>query len=252
MTKKYRTIWISDLHLGTRGCKIDYLLDFIKNNESEYLYLVGDIIDFWRLRVSLYWPQSHNDFIQKILRKARKGTKVIYILGNHDESLKDFSPLNLGENVFMMNEIVHMTADGKRLWVVHGDAFDGITRYHKWLAFMGDHAYTFLLWVNTYLNKVRKYIGKDYWSLSAYLKHKAKTAVSFINEFEKALSHECKARKYDGVICGHIHHAEIKKINDVDYYNTGDFVESCTALVEHYDGKIELIKWAEIGHGDIK
>ena len=244
MKNKYRAIWISDLHLGTRGCKSDYLNSFLKHNSSEYLYLVGDIIDGWRLRSKWYWPQEHNNVIRKVLNKSKKGTEVIYITGNHDEFIRPYVTfgLNFG-NVKILNSTVHESLDGRKLWVVHGDAFDGVTRYHKWVAILGDHAYNLLLWSNRHLNYFRAKFGLGYWSLSKYLKQKAKEAVNFIYKFEEAISFETKKRGYDGVICGHIHHPEIKKINDVMYYNDGDFVESCSALVENYDGTFEIIYW---------
>ncbi|MGB0681816.1 MAG: UDP-2,3-diacylglucosamine diphosphatase [Magnetovibrionaceae bacterium] len=242
---KYRSIWISDIHLGTRGCKAEMLLDFLKNTESEYLYLVGDIIDGWRLKRYWMWRQSHNDVVQKLLRKARKGTRVTYIPGNHDEMFRDFSKHRFG-HVAVLNEAHHTTADGRRFLILHGDQFDGVVKYAKWLAFVGDTAYTFALQLNTGVNIVRRKMGFRYWSLSAFLKHKVKNAVEFISHFENAVCGEARRRGVDGVICGHIHTAEIRDIDGILYCNDGDWVESCTALVEHQDGKLEIIHWAEL------
>ncbi len=241
----YRTIWLSDIHLGTRGCKADFLLDFLRNTESEQLYLVGDIIDGWRLRKSWYWQQSHNDVIQKILRRARKGTKVVYIPGNHDEWLREYCELQVG-GVQVMEEAIHETADGKRLLVVHGDAFDGVVRYAKWLAFLGDWAYDAAIRLNHWFNLIRRKLGYPYWSLSAYLKGKIKNAVQFIGNYADAVSGEARRRGVDGVVCGHIHHAKIREMNGVLYCNDGDWVESCTALVEHFDGRLEVIHWMDL------
>ena len=241
-SRYYRSIFVSDIHLGTRGSKAEYLLDFLKHTECEYLYLVGDIVDGWRLRRSWYWPQAHNDVIQKILRRARKGTKVFYLPGNHDEAAREFLGLQFG-GVTVINELVHETADGRRFLVIHGDQFDAVVKYAKWLALIGDHAYVVLLWVNTWLNFVRRKLGFTYWSISAYLKHKAKTAVEDIGNYESALAEEARRRQVDGVICGHIHHAEMRDMEGVLYCNDGDWVESCTALVEHETGALEIINW---------
>jgi UDP-2,3-diacylglucosamine pyrophosphatase LpxH len=243
-TQYYRTIWISDIHLGTRGCKAEFLLDFLRQTESEYLYLVGDIVDGWRLKRSWYWAQSHNDVIQKVLRKARKGTKVIYIPGNHDEWLRDYTQLQLG-GVLLLDEVVHETADGRTLLVLHGDAFDGVVRYARWLALLGDWAYAAVLQLNHHYNLLRRRFGYPYWSLSAYLKGRVKNAVEFVSNFADAIVAEALKRGVDGVVCGHIHQAEIRDMGGVLYCNDGDWVESCTALVEHVDGRLEIIRWIE-------
>jgi len=241
--KRYRSIWISDVHLGTRGCKAEFLLDFLKHNESDFLYLVGDIVDGWRLRKTWYWPQAHNDVVQKILRRARKGVHVFYIPGNHDEAARDYVGLQFG-GVHVVEELVHVTADGRRFLVTHGDRFDVVVKYAKWLAFVGDNAYVALLHANTLFNWVRRKLGFTYWSLSAFLKHKAKTAVDFIGQYEIALGDEARRRKVDGIICGHIHTAEMRDMEGILYCNDGDWVESCTALVEHPCGRLEIIDWA--------
>ena len=242
--KRYRTIWISDVHLGTRGCQADLLLDFLRETESDTLFLVGDIIDGWRLRKKFYWSQSHNDVIQKLLRKARKGTEVVFIPGNHDEFLRDYIGLQFG-GVLLRRDYEYRMADGRRFLICHGDEFDVVTKHHKWVAYLGDTAYNLLLWFNTHLNYVRRKIGLPYWSLSAYLKQKAKRAAEFISQFETALADEARRRGLDGVICGHIHHAERRRIQGVDYCNDGDWVESCTALVEHDDGRLEILYWTD-------
>lgn len=242
---RYRAIWLSDIHLGTRGCQADMLLDFLKHTESDVLYLVGDIVDGWRLKKSWYWPQTHNDVVQKILRRARKGAQVFMIPGNHDEAFRDYIGLQFG-GVTILEDTIHTAADGKRYLVIHGDQFDAVVRYAKWLAFVGDTAYTFLLWLNTLVNKARRKLGFPYWSLSAYLKHKTKKAVEFIGDYETALTDEARRRQVDGVICGHIHHAEMRDMDGVLYVNDGDWVESCTALVEHPDGRLEILRWADI------
>lgn len=242
--RHYRAIWISDIHLGTRGCKAEFLLDFLRHTESDYLYLVGDIIDGWRLRRSWYWAQSHNDVIQKILRKARKGTKIVYVPGNHDEWLRDYTQIQMG-GVLLLDEVVHVTADGRKLLVVHGDAFDGVVRYARWLALLGDWAYAAVLRLNHSYNLMRRRFGYPYWSLSAYLKKRVKNAVEFVSNFADSIVEEAQKRGVDGIVCGHIHQADMKDIRGVLYCNDGDWVESCTALVEHFDGRLEIIHWLD-------
>jgi UDP-2,3-diacylglucosamine pyrophosphatase LpxH len=244
--RNYRTIWISDVHLGTRGCQAEFLLDFLKHNEAETYYLVGDIFDGWRMKKSWYWTQAHNDVIQKLLRKARKGTQIIYIPGNHDEALRDFSAsaLQFG-GIALQDEAIHVTADGRRLLVVHGDAFDGVVKYARWLALLGDWAYTAMLFANLIFNRIRRRLGYGYWSLSAYLKAKVKNAVEFVGNYEHAIAEEARKRGVDGIVCGHIHKPEMRMIEGVLYCNDGDWVESCSALVEHMDGTLEIIRWME-------
>jgi UDP-2,3-diacylglucosamine pyrophosphatase LpxH len=242
---RYRAIFISDVHLGTRGCKASFLLDFLRWTDSDYLYLVGDMVDGWRLKKSWYWPQSHNDVVQKLLRKARKGTVVYYVPGNHDEGLRDFCDSQMG-GVSLAREAIHVTADGKRLLVVHGDDYDGVVRYARWLAYLGDWAYDVAIRLNHVFNVARRRLGYPYWSLSAWLKFKVKNAVQFISEFAGAIASEGERRGVDGVVCGHIHHAEIRMIGDVLYCNDGDWVESCSALVEHFDGRLEIVRWMEL------
>lgn len=240
---RVRTVWISDLHLGTPGCQAKALLGFLRSVECETLYLVGDIIDGWQLKRSWYWPQSHNDVVQKLLRKARKGTKVVFVPGNHDEFARRYVLHNFG-GVDVVEEAIHELADGRKLWVTHGDYFDGVVQCAKWLAYLGDSAYEFTLRMNRHLNSLRARLGLPYWSLSKYLKLKVKRAVNFIGDFEAAVARAARERGADGVVCGHIHHAEMRLIDGVLYCNDGDWVESLTALVEHADGRLEILDWA--------
>jgi len=243
--RSYRTLFISDVHLGTRASQALVLLDFLKHNEAETIYLVGDILDFWRIKRGAIWPQAHNDVLQKLLRKVRKGTRLIYIPGNHDEGLRDYAGMHFG-GIEIERQALHTTADGKRYLVMHGDEYDVVVRYARWLAFLGDRGYELALWSNWPLNFIRRRLGLGYWSLSAYLKHRVKTAVSFIGEFEKNLADEARRHAVDGVICGHIHHAADREIGGVHYINTGDWVESCTAVGETHTGEIELIRWLDV------
>jgi len=243
--RRYRSVFISDVHLGTRGCQAEVLLDFLKHIECEQLYLVGDIIDGWRLKGGWYWPQAHNDVLQKILRMARKGVRVTYIPGNHDEFSRAYCGVHFG-GVVVALDAIHETADGRRFLVTHGDAFDGVVQYAKWLAYLGDWAYRTLISLNTTLNAFRRRMGFGYWSLSAFLKSKVKNALQFIENFEGAVADEARRRGVDGVISGHIHKAEIRQIGGVLYVNDGDWVESCTALVEHADGALEILDWPKI------
>lgn len=243
-TLRFRSIWISDVHLGTRACKADYLLEFLQTTESTYLYLVGDMIDFWNLKNGWYWPAAHNRVLQAILNKAAKGTKVVYVPGNHDELFRDHVGHVFG-GVAVVQDAIHTTADGRRLLVIHGDEFDSIVKHSKIVAKVGSDIYDFLLWANRWVNLVRRRLGFSYWSLAAYLKHKVKNAVNFISNFEQALAYEAQKRRVHGVVCGHIHKAAITHINGVLYCNDGDWVESCSALVEHPNGQLALVHWAE-------
>ncbi len=242
---RFRAIWISDTHLGTPGCQAARLLEFLRCTESDYLYLVGDIIDGWQLRRRWYWHQSHNDVVQKILRKARKGTIVVYIPGNHDEAVRHFLGLAFGE-IEIRDEAVHCTARGLRLLTIHGDYFDGVVQYAKWLAYLGDQLYTLTLRLNHHFNVLRARLGLRYWSLAQFLKHKVKNAVSYITAFEEAVAAEARARNFDGVVCGHIHKPEIREIDGVLYCNDGDWVESLTALVETMDGELKILHWHDV------
>ena len=239
---RYRTVFISDLHLGTPGCQAAALLEFLKAYPSQTLYLVGDIIDGWQLRRRWFWPQAHNDVVQKLLRRARKGCKVVFIPGNHDEFARGFAGHHFG-GIEVREEAVHLLADGRRLWVVHGDHFDAVIQCAKWLAYLGDNAYELTLRLNRHLNSLRARMGLPYWSLSAYLKHKVKKALNYVTAFEQAVAAEARKRGYQGVVCGHIHRAEMRDIEGTLYCNDGDWVESLTALVEHHDGRLELVQW---------
>ena len=242
---RFRTIWISDVHLGTTGCQAKRLLQFLRATESETLYLVGDIIDGWQLRRRWYWDQSHNNVVQTVLKKARKGTNVIFVPGNHDEVVRQFIDLDFG-GIRIRDELIHVTADGKRMLVLHGDRFDGVIACAKWLAYVGDNLYTLALKINNLLNHWRARAGLPYWSLSQYLKLKVKNAVSYITSFEEALAGEARKKGVDGVICGHIHKPEIRDIDGITYCNDGDWVESLSALVEEFSGELRLVTWQEI------
>jgi len=242
--RSYRAVFISDVHLGTKGCQAELLLDFIRHMECDTLYLVGDIVDGWKLRSGWHWPQAHNDVVQKILRLARKGVNVIYVPGNHDDRIRDFIGVHFG-GVVVARDAIHETADGRRFLVLHGDEFDGVVQHAKWLAFVGDYAYRALLSANTLFNRARRRMGFGYWSLSAFLKTKVKNALQFVENFEAAVADEARRRGVDGVICGHIHKAEMRDIDGIAYINDGDWVESCSALVEHPDGRPEIVHWAK-------
>ena len=237
-----RTVFISDVHLGTRGCQAGLLLEFLEQLDCERLYLIGDILDGWKLRSGWSWPDTHTEVVQKVLAMARAGVDVVYVPGNHDDRLREFCGVHLG-GIVVARDAVHQGADGRRYLVTHGDEFDGIVSHAKWLAFLGDYAYRALLAANTRWNGLRHRLGLGYWSLSAYVKRRVKTAACFIDDFERALSDEARRRGVDGVICGHIHHAEMRDIDGVLYVNDGDWVESCTAAVERRDGKLELVHW---------
>ncbi len=241
-TRRYRALFISDIHLGTKACQAEAFLDFLRHHHAPRIYLVGDIVDFWHIKRGVYWPQAHNDVLQKLLRQVRKGTDLVYIPGNHDEAMRDYCGLQFG-GIAIERQAVHTGADGKRYLVMHGDEFDVVVRYARWLALLGDWSYMLALWLNTHLNVARRWFGKPYWSLSAHLKHKVKRAVNYIGEFEQALTEAARRQGTQGVICGHIHHAAIHRIDGIVYINTGDWVESCTAVGENEDGSFEILRW---------
>ena len=243
--RRVRAMFLSDIHLGTRGAQAEALLSFLRCYDADTIYLVGDIVDGWHLKSRWYWPQSHNDVVQKLLRKARKGSKVIYLPGNHDEFLRDYCGSVFG-GIELVDRAIHECADGRRFLVIHGDQFDFVVVHAKWLATIGDWAYTFALWLNTHLNFGRRKIGLSYWSLSSWAKLKVKNAVNFIGRFEDVLASEARRANADGVICGHIHHAVVHDTFGITYANCGDWVESCTGLVEHYDGRFEIIRYSDI------
>ena len=240
----YRAIFISDVHLGFSGCSAGFLLDLLRSTTCDYLYLVGDIIDIWQMKKKLYWPQAHNDVIRTILGKAKHGTQVVYVPGNHDELIRDFDTVHLG-NLQIINECIHTTRTGKRLLVIHGDQFDAVVRCSKLLAIIGSRLYGLLLAANNYINYLRCTLGFPYWSLAGVLKKRVKKAVNYISNFEAALSYAAEKHRVDGVISGHIHQAEISMMDNIIYCNCGDWVESCTALVERNDGSLELLHWTE-------
>lgn len=246
--KRHRTIFISDTHLGTRGCKAEMLADFLARNSCQTLYLIGDIVDGWRLKQRWYWPEAHSRVVQELLHKIDAGTRVIYVPGNHDEALRPYCGRAIA-GVEVMKEAIHETADGRKLLVIHGDQFDGVIAYARWLALLGDWAYAAALRTNEVFNAARRTFGLPYWSLSAYLKLKVKNAVEFICRFEDAVARDVRAKGLDGVVCGHIHHAAIKRIGGILYHNDGDWVESCTALVEDACGHMEILSWASPHRG---
>lgn len=249
MQRTYRSIFVSDVHLGTKDCKAEQLNNFLKHNTCDTLYLVGDIIDGWKVRQNkLRWKQSHTNVVRRVLGHAKRGTRVIYVAGNHDEFLRPMIPLGISFGmVEIVNQTEHIGVDGRHYLVVHGDMFDGITRLAPWISILGDRAYDMILRINTRLNWIMHRMGFGYFSLSLFLKRRVKRAVDFIFKFEQNLANYCKKRGFDGVICGHIHHAEIKEISGVVYMNDGDWVESMTALVEHWDGLWEIVTWTKEG-----
>ena len=239
-----RSIFLSDIHLGTRACQADQLLGFLRAYESEHLFLLGDIIDFWGMSRGVYWSSAQNTVIQKILKRARHGGKVIYVPGNHDEVAREHVGTSFG-NIRVLHDCVHVGADGKRYLLLHGDEFDQVTRYHKWLAVLGDRAYAYMVRLNVMLSWFRRTLGiAGYWSLAGYAKRKVKKALTFIYDFEESVVRHARERRVDGVICGHIHAATIREIDGMCYVNCGDWVDSCTAIVEHHDGRLELIRWS--------
>ena len=242
LAPRVRALFISDIHLGTRAAQAEPLLDFLRHCEADTIYLVGDIVDFWKVRRGPHWPQTHNDVVQKLIRRARKGTRVVLIPGNHDEGLRDYAGLRFG-GIEICTDTVHETAKGRRYLVMHGDEFDIVVRTARWLAYLGDHGYEFALWLNQPLNWVRRHLGLGFWSLSAYLKYRVKSAVAFIGAFEEAVATEARRRGVNGVICGHIHHASDRTFAGIHYLNCGDWVESCTAIVETYEGELRLVAW---------
>jgi UDP-2,3-diacylglucosamine pyrophosphatase LpxH len=249
--RRYRALFISDVHLGTKGCQSRMLLDFLREVDGDTIYLVGDIVDGWRLKANWHWPQEHNDVVQKLLRKVRKGVRLFYIPGNHDEFLRDYLGTHFG-GIEVVESTIHLGADGKRYLVLHGDVFDVVVRYARWLALLGDWAYESALLVNARVNWVRRHLGLTYWSLSQWAKLKVKDAVNLIGDFENALVAEAKRREVDGIICGHIHHAAMHDRHGLRYINCGDWVESCTAVAETYDGRFEIIRWAEEKRAEVR
>ncbi|MCD1589409.1 UDP-2,3-diacylglucosamine diphosphatase [Qipengyuania citrea] len=246
--RTYRTIWISDVHLGTKGCNHELLIDFLDHTDSDTMYLVGDIIDGWRLKKKVYWPPEHSDIVWRILKRAKRGTRIIYIPGNHDEMVRPFSGMNFG-GVEIMRAAFHDTADGRRLMVLHGDEFDTIMLAHRWLAFVGDALYHVMMKLNNWVAAARKRLGLPYWSISKAAKNKVKNAVEFISKYEEVVARAAAERGVDGVVCGHIHTAEFRSFEyggkRVEYWNDGDWVEGCNALVEHADGRMEILHWPE-------
>jgi UDP-2,3-diacylglucosamine pyrophosphatase LpxH len=251
VARKLRTIFISDVHLGSKPAKAEFLIDFLRHFEAETIFLVGDIVDGWRLKRSWHWPQAHNDVVQKLLRKARKGARIVYIAGNHDEFLRDFQGMHFG-GIEVVDRLVHEGADGLRYLVLHGDQFDQIVHNARWLAYLGDKAYDVAIVVNRVVARLRRMLGLPYWSFSSWAKVRVKHAVSFISAFQEVVAQEARRAQVQGVICGHIHHAADEMIGDIRYINTGDWVESCTAVAEHFDGRFEIIRWSHVLAGDVR
>ncbi len=242
--KHFKTLFLSDIHLGTRGCQAKLLLEFLERHSADTIFLVGDIFDGWRLRRGWHWPQSHNDVVEALLARAHDGTKIIYVPGNHDEVMRNYLGTHFG-GIEVKETDIHVTAEGKRLLVTHGDQYDVVVMNAKWLAHIGDRAYAFVLWLNTWVNRIRRLWGGQFWSLSNWAKQKVKGAVNFIGDYEKVLTDEAARGGFDGIVCGHIHHAKIEPVGEMLYVNTGDWVESCTAVVEDDAGALHLINWAK-------
>lgn len=249
--KKVRALFLSDVHLGMKTIRVGQLIDFLRSHDAETIYLVGDIIDGWRLQKKWRWTEEYNQVVELLLAKAAAGTRIIYLPGNHDELVRSYLGTYFGEIEFV-DRTVHVTADGKTYLVIHGDQFDVVVKHAKWLAHVGDSAYNFALRTNGVINWVRRKLGKEYWSLSAWAKEKVKGAVSVIGRFEEALTSEAKNSGVDGVICGHIHLADMHERFGIHYINTGDWVESCTAIAEGFDGEFELIRWTKLGEHPAK
>ncbi|MCV0398123.1 MAG: UDP-2,3-diacylglucosamine diphosphatase [Rhizobiaceae bacterium] len=247
--RRFRTLFISDVHLGSRPAKAEYLIDFMRHHEAETIYLVGDIVDGWRLKRSWHWPQAHNNVVQKLLRKARKGSRIVYVAGNHDEFLRGFQGTHFG-GIEVVDDAIHVAADGRRYLVIHGDQFDAVVHNHRWLAYLGDKAYDIAIVVNRLVSRVRRIFGLPYWSFSSWAKVRVKRAVNFISAFQDVVAQEARRRDVHGVICGHIHHAAIEEMDGVRYINTGDWVESCTAVAEHFDGSFSIIGWSQVALAD--
>ena len=240
---KVRSVFLSDIHLGTRACQADRLVDFLREHPADQTFLIGDIVDFWAMSRSIYWTPAQNTVVQKLLRRARHGERVVFIPGNHDEALRNYCGIVFGD-IQVVDELVHETADGRRFLLIHGDIFDQVTRHHRWVAVLGDKAYDLLVQMNHWLSWVRRKLGlSGYWSLAGFAKRKVKTALNFIFDFEESAVHHARERGLDGVICGHIHWATIREIEGLSYINCGDWVDSCTAIVEHFDGRLELVAW---------
>lgn len=252
MIERVRSIFISDVHLGTRACQAEALLAFLKRYESEYLFLLGDIVDFWAMNRSIIWPGQQNTVVQKVLRRARHGDRVIFIPGNHDEALREYVNTSFG-GIEIVDHYIHTSADGKRYLLVHGDEFDSVTRYHRWVARLGDVGYDALVRINTWLSMVRRTLRiPGYWSLAGFAKHKVKTAIDFVFEYEACVVRYAKQLGVDGVICGHVHCATNKRVDELTYLNCGDWVDSCTGIVEHLDGRMEVIHWGRMrGEGAV-
>ena len=241
---RYRTIWLSDIHLGYRGCKAEYLLDFLHSTEADTIFLVGDIVDIWSMKRTMYWPQSHNNIIRTLLGKAKNGTRIIFIPGNHDVQIRELAENTFG-NIEIYEEYIHQTHEGKRILVLHGDVYDSIMQIGYLANIVGNFGYDFLLYLNRLTYKFRRMSGLSYWSLSSFIKDKVKNARKHVQKFEDIVARDVAQRKLDGVVCGHIHHPEMRELHGILYCNDGDWVENCTAIIENQDGSLELVRWTE-------
>ena len=239
--QQFRTLFLSDFHLGTRGCQVRPLLNFLQSHDAETIYLVGDIIDGWRLQARWFWPDSHNDVLRCLMNKAKRGTRLVYLPGNHDEFARSYSGEQSGDLEFA-DEVIHEAADGKRYLILHGDCFDPVQTKARWLAFLGDNAYVAALAMNIAINRIGRALGFPYWSFSNWAKMRVKSAVNFIGHYEEAVVTSAREHDVDGVICGHIHRAAIHEDFGLIYVNCGDWVESCTAIAEHFDGRFEMLR----------
>ena len=243
-----RSVFISDVHLGSRDCRAGELLQFLSSIEVDYLFLVGDIIDFWSLRRNFYWPQQHNEVVRAILGKARDGARVIYVPGNHDSDMREFCGAVFG-NLEIRRKYVHSTADGRELLVMHGDEFDAAVKCSRWLTRLGGGAYDLAMWLNRGVNSVRRACGMPYWSFANYLKLRLKNAVRYVEAYEHAAAHAAMQRRLHGIVCGHIHRPGIRHIDGVLYCNDGDWVENCSALIEDMAGRLSICSWAQVAQG---
>ena len=245
MPRRVRSLFLSDIHLGSRACRATQLLSFIRDYDPDFVFLIGDIVDFWAMSRGVYWPAAHNTVVQKILRKARHRSRVFLIPGNHDEALREYVGASFGD-IKVVTDYVHTAADGKRYILLHGDEYDQVTHYHRWVSVLGDASYNALVHLNRLLSLVRRKLGvSGHWSLADCAKRNVLRAVSFISDFENSVVHNVKRLGLDGVICGHIHTPAIKRIDGITYMNCGDWVDSCTGIVEHYDGRMELVRWTD-------
>jgi UDP-2,3-diacylglucosamine pyrophosphatase LpxH len=237
-----RTVWLSDVHLGSRACRVHVLLDFLRRTPCEQLYLVGDIVDLESLRHSFYWPASHMEVLQTIVRMSREGTRVVYIPGNHDDELRAFAGATYG-NIEVAREAIHTTRGGRRLLVTHGDQFDAVVRSRSLGVLLGGFACRRLLELNRFVHWLHDLFGRPYWSLAQHVKSRFGPGMRYIERYQRATLEAAREAGVDGVVCGHIHNADLTEVDGLVYCNDGDWVESCTALVEDQAGELSLVRW---------